>query len=337
MNSSVAPGHNSEAIPPDSRVDGFSLSFILFDIISGTTASVANFLLLFTIFKDPHRNLRRSPSTQLVINMAVADFLTGFCCAYQLMVYDSLRLSGMSEESTDNFLLVTLAIIAISLVVVCCNVVAMACDRWLAVSSALYYRSVVTAKRVKALIVTIWIYAVVFTSFLFCPGIPRRIFELLYCNLHVSVPLLVLPALYLRTFRLLEQQARLRTACLGCSVEHTELRRAQSEKKTAKAFVTILLLFFVAFLPYTVTINLRNLCSAGEGKIELVRSLQIAFRFVFVNACVDPFVYAWRIPKYAQAVTTILIRYRILRGGRRRGRSNSTDPESTAASREDAL
>lgn len=106
MNSSVAPGHNSEAIPPDSRVDGFRLSFILFDIISGTTASVANFLLLFTIFKDPHRNLRRSPSTQLVINMAVADFLTGFCCAYQLMVYDSLRLSGMSEESTDNFLLV---------------------------------------------------------------------------------------------------------------------------------------------------------------------------------------------------------------------------------------
>ena len=231
MNSSVAPGHNSEAIPPDSRVDGFRLSFILFDIISGTTASVANFLLLFTIFKDPHRNLRRSPSTQLVINMAVADFLTGFCCAYQLMVYDSLRLSGMSEESTDNFLLVTLAIIAISLVVACCNVVAMAFDRWLAVSSALYYRSVVSAKRVKALIVTIWIYAVVFTSILFCPGIPRRIFELLYCNLHVSVPLLVLPALYLRTFRLLVGTAGAAPNCMSGLQRRTNRIKKSSKRK----------------------------------------------------------------------------------------------------------
>lgn len=327
MNSSTTPHYDSNDVPSGRRFYYFYLSIIIFDVISATTATVANSLLLLTIYKDPHRTLRRSPSTNLVINMAVADFLTGSFCAYLLVVYNGLRLFGRSANSLEKFLAVSVAIIITSLIVACCNVVAMACDRWLAVSSALNYRTIVTAKRVNALIVVFWIYAGAFTSFSFFPGIPHHIYDILYCHLHVSVPLIVLPLLYWKTFRALEEHARRRTANLGSHNDRIASRKSHGEKKTTKAFVTILGLFYLAFVPYVFAINLRTFCSVCVGTKELEIFVQIAYRMVLVNGSLDPFVYAWRVPKYRRAVSTVLSRYCIFRR-----RTNVIDPELTLTS-----
>ena len=54
--------------------------------------------------------------------------------------------------------------------------------------------------------------------------------------------------------------------------------------------------------------------------------LHIAYRFLILNCCLDPFVYAWRIPKYRRAVRTVFKRcYRF----RRR---NAIDPDVTGIS-----
>ena len=298
------------------------LPFMLFDFLLATTASIANSLLLLTIYKDPHRSLR-SPSTNLVINMAVADFMVGCLSGYLITAYDALFFMGKSTNTIlQNFNLVYVVIGVTSVIVGCCNVVAMACDRWLAVSAALNYRTIVTAKRVNVLIVLFWIYAAVFSSLALCPEIPFNIYELLYCHLHVSLPLFILPLVYWKTFRALGVHTRRMANLLGPGNERMNSKTVQGEKKTTKAFVIILCLFYVAFVPYVVAVNVRHFCSVCAVSKGFRVFLQIAIRFIILNCSLDPFVYAWRIPKYRRAVRTVLNRY-----CRFRRRNNAIDPE----------
>lgn len=309
-----------------SSLDYGRLALMLVDFLLASTASVANSLLLVVIYKDPHRNLR-SPSTNLVINMAVADFLTGFLSGYLITVYDGLLFMGKTpRKSLERYLLVNVVIAVASVMVGCCNVVAMACDRWLAVSRALNYRTIVTVKRVNSLIVLFWIYAVGFVSLGFYPAIPSDVYELLYCHLHVSLPLVVLPLVYWKTFRALEAHSR-RMTNLGPGNQRMNSKTVCGEKKTTKAFVIVLCLFYVSFLPYVVAVNLKNFCPVCVASKSFKAFLHIAYRFLILNCSLDPFVYAWRIPKYRRAVLTVFNRcYRFRR------RNNAIDPDVTGIS-----
>ena len=300
------------------------------DFFMATTAAVGNSMLLLTIYKDPHRSLR-SPSTKLVINMAVADFMAGSLSGYLLTAYDVTKLTNKpSYQDLAPILLRIYANIGIpSVIVSCCSVIAMAFDRWFAVGSAINYRNIVTTKRVNVLIVLFWIYALMFTSLLFT-GIPFIIFEMVFCHLHVSLPLLVLPIVYWKTFGALEAHTR-RMKNLESDSKPKNLKTAQREKKTTKAFVIVLCLFYVAFVPYVIAINLRNLCSVCAGTTALDVFLLISLRFVLLNCSFDPFVYALRIPKYRRAIRTVLNRCCCFRG-----QNNAINPvEATGMSLED--
>ena len=294
MNSSTAQfepnGTNSS-----SGLDYGQLALMLSDFSLALTASVANSLLLVIIFKNPHRNLR-SPSTNLVINMAVADLLTGFLAGFLVTVYDGLLFMGRTAKSLERYLFMGIVIAVISIIVGCCNVVAMACDRWLAVTAALNYRSVVTAGRVNSLIVLFWIYAIGFVGLRFYRAIPKDVYELLYCHLHVSLPLIVLPLLYWKTFRALEAHSR-RMTNVGSRNQRMNCKTVSAERKTTKAFVIVLCLFYVSFLPYVVVVNLTKFCPVCVVSKGFQVFHHIAYRFLILNCSLDPFVYAWRIPK----------------------------------------
>jgi len=295
-----------------------------------TTVAVGNSMLLLTIYKDPHRSLR-SPSTKLVINMAVADFMAGSLSGYLLTAYDVTKLTNKpSYQDLALSLFRIYANIGIpSVIVSCCTVIAMAFDRWFAVGSAINYRNIVTTKRVNVLVVLFWIYALMFTSLLLT-GMPFIVFEMVFCHLHVSLPLLVLPVVYWKAFRALEAHTR-RMKNLESGSERTNLKTAQREKKTTKAFLIVLCLFYVAFVPYVIAINLRNLCSVCVGTEALDVFLLISLRFVLLNCSFDPFVYALRIPKYRRAIRTVLNRCCCFGG-----QNNAINPvESTGMSLED--
>lgn len=323
MNSSTAQFESNRTFS-SSSFDYGRLALMLGDFSVALTASVANSLLLVIIYKDPHRNLR-SPSTNLVINMAVADFLTGFLSGFLVTAYDGLLFMGRTARSLERYLLVNIVVAVVSIMVGCCNVVAMACDRWLAVTAALNYRTIVTVRRVNSFIVLFWIYAIGFVGLSFYRAIPKNVYELLYCHLHVSLPLIVLPLLYWKTFRALEAHSR-RMTNLGPGNQRMNAKTVCAERKTTKAFVIVLCLFYVSFLPYVVVVNLKNFCPVCAVSKGFQVFLHIAYRFLILNCCLDPFVYAWRIPKYRRAVRTVFNRcYRF----RRR---NAIDPDVTGIS-----
>lgn len=323
MNSSTAQ-FESNGTSSSFSLDYGRLALMLGDFSVAFTASVANSLLLVIIYKNPHRNLR-SPSTNLVINMAVADFLTGFLSGFLVTAYDGLLFMGRTAKSLEKYLLVNIVIAVTSIMVGCCNVVAMACDRWLAVTAALNYRSIVTARRVNSLIGLFWIYAIGFVGLGFSRAIPKDVYELLYCHLHVSLPLIVLPLLYWKTFRALEAHSR-RMTNVGPGNQRMNSKTVCAEIKTTKAFVIVLCLFYVSFLPYVVVVNLSNFCPVCVVSKGFQVFLHIAYRFLILNCSLDPFVYAWRIPKYRRAVRTVFNRCCRFR------RRNAIDPDVTSIS-----
>lgn len=328
MNYSTPPFDYNGTASRSVNLDYGRLALMLLDFLLASIACVANLLLLLTICKDPHRNLR-SPSTNLVVNMTVADFMVGSLSGYLITAYDGLLFIGKTRKSLENLIAAYVAIAVASIIVACCNVVAMACDRWLAVCAAVNYRTIVTAKRVNSLIVVFWIYAIGFTSLSFYPAMPLDIYYLFSCHLHVSLPLVILPLVYWKTFRALEAHSR-RMANLGPG--RNERRRMSSktvhgEKKITKAFVIVLCLFYVAFVPYVVATNLSYFCPVCAVSKGFQVFFHIAFRFIILNCSLDPFVYAWRVPKYRRAVWTV-----INRCCRCRRRNNSIDPEITGIS-----
>lgn len=244
--------------PAGSSHEFRSLPIMLIGVVMTVTAGIGNFTLLLTIYKNPHRNLR-SASTSLVINMAIADFMLGVFAGSLLTAHDAVLFIDKSKHTDRVHTLLTVVIFTgvMSITVGCCNVVAMACDRWVAVRWALNYRHVVTARGIKVSIILFWIYAALFTSLVFVPTVPYVVFEMLFCHLHVSLPLLVLPVVYWRTFSALEAHMR-RMKDLEPGSERMSQKTAQRERNTTKAFVLVLCLFYVAFLPYVIAINLSN-------------------------------------------------------------------------------
>lgn len=84
------------------------------------------------------------------------------------------------------------------------TLVALSFDRFFAVLSPLQYKAQLTKtkRRVKVVIALIWIYSLTFPS-LPLMEVPISLFFILNCHLHISVPILVLPVVYWKTFRAL--------------------------------------------------------------------------------------------------------------------------------------
>ena len=82
------------------------------------------------------------------------------------------------------------------------TIAAISFDRWLAVSSPLHYKARVTKTKIKVVLASVWIYSLIFSS-LSMMGVAVSLFVPLYSHLHVSVPLIVLPVVYWKTFHAL--------------------------------------------------------------------------------------------------------------------------------------
>ena len=84
--------------PAGSSHEFQSLPIMLIGVVMTVTAGIGNFTLLLTIYKNPHRNLR-SPSTSLVINMAIADFMLGVFAGSLLTAHDAVLFIDKSKHT----------------------------------------------------------------------------------------------------------------------------------------------------------------------------------------------------------------------------------------------
>ena len=277
-----------------------SSAVVMFIVASVTVAG--NLLLLLTIRRN-HRRLFRTPSTFLIANLGVSDLLVGLLVGYVVFVRDLHRY--MQLEVPDVVRVLIEVFEGLTLFISGCTIIALSADRYIAVSDPMGYRSRVTKKRVKTFITLVWISAVLLCS-LPSTGLDKKLYSIVYLHTHGTVPILLLTTICIKIFRAMKLHRR-EMATLQDSPMNRRREMARERKMSYTVYI-ILTLFYLTLVPAYITIHIA--CWYTGSNIYLTSVFRLAdffsTRFLFLNSAIDPYVYAWRIPKYRQGFIKII-------------------------------
>ena len=299
---SVQPTEDLLMVKVDST---FFLSLAAAGFALSAVTTIGNTALLLTIFRDTRRLLETPPSL-LIANLCVSDLVVGLIAGNLVAVKDVYRLQHLQvPELLDPIIRLVLGL---SLFVSSGTVIALSCDRYIAVMHPFKYRSTMTKTRVKICIALIWGVALTL-CFLPLTNVPEEIFKVVYAHTHASLPTILLTIMYFKVFRALgERKRELRDAGITSTMRSKKV--LDRERNMVVTILIVLALFYVTVMPEFVALHLMYFCESCKQSRTFIQ-LEIVFsRFLFLNSALNPFVYAWRVPKYRQAFTTCFIKLR---------------------------
>lgn len=277
----------------------FFLSLVVVGFTLSAVTTLGNSSLLLTIFKDTRRLLQTPPSL-LIANLCVSDLMVGLVAGNLVAVKDIYRYQNLPVPL--NLDRIIRLVFALSLFVSSGTIIALSCDRYIVVMHPFKYKSTVTKTRVKYFIAVMW---AVSLALCFVPvtKIPEKILAIAFAHIHASFPAILLTVMYIKVFRALgERKRELREA--GITKEMRSKQVLDRERKMVVTILIVLALFYVTFLPEFIALHVLHFCEPCTGSL-VFRKLEIVFsRFLFLNSAMNPFVYAWRLPKYRKAVFT---------------------------------
>ena len=168
----------------------------------------------------------------------------------------------------------------------------------MAVTDPLRYSERITTCRVLIFIVLSWAITFTVPTTFYCFARQSwTVFLLIYSHTHFTIPVFVLLFAYVRIFRSLANLVRLATSASTITLRHT----LERERKMAFTTLTILILFCASFLPLYVKIQLLNFCKC-LGSVPFNKFDFITHTFLYFSSLMDPFIYAWRVPKFRRSL-----------------------------------
>lgn len=283
----------------------FFLSLAVAGFALSAVTTFGNSALLLTIFRDTRRLLQTPPSL-LIANLCVSDLVVGLIAGNLVAVKDVYRFQNLPVPGRLDPMI--RLVLGLSLFVSSGTIIALSCDRYVSVMHPFKYRSTITRTRVKISIAIIWIAAMAL-CFLPLTGVPEKIFKIVYAHTHASLPAVILTIMYIKVFRALgERKRELRDAGITSAMRSKKV--LDRERNMVVTILIVLALFYVTVLPEFIALHLMYFCEACEESMTF-HKLEIVFsRFLFLNSAVNPFIYAWRVPKYRQAIRIFFINLR---------------------------
>ena len=284
------------------HVDNFetvSIIFVVLGIISAPVIVLGNSLVVLAIWKDPLKKLRRSPSGFVVLSMAIADFLVG------LVVCPSAVYWGWSmfhyEVPPISYLTVSAVFVNVSVA----HIFLLTIDRFFAVVTPLRYRVLVTPKRITIACITCWSYFLIFGiafgllqhEYFIIMGIIYTI-QIFCILLGISVMSVVI--IY-----------RFHAYCKNTELKHQSTAEPQMilrrERNLCKAIAVVICAYLFCFMPWFVTQIIIHFCPSCQTDLsKLSWSYALSATLMHTNSGVNPFLYAWRLPKYRDTFTHLL-------------------------------
>lgn len=272
---------------------------ILFLFLSPVTI-IGNGLVLASIARDPNANIRSAPTSYIIFNMALADLLVGVLvepifsiCTFYVAVKETFVIS---EEVIR---IMTCALLNVSFF----SSMALSVDRLIAIRSPLQYGSIVSKTKLRNVNILMW----VCVAFYAIAGIMvRSRFEILLAIDAASLATLtlvlsVLNFAVVRSLRISGKKMKSLMDSENTAVMQTVFNRGKTVARTTTILVTV---FLVCLLP-------NGILSAVIFSLKKVHNLMVqeilawmyysSLNLMFLNSLINPFLYAWRLPKYRKA------------------------------------
>ena len=264
---------------------------------------LANGLVLASILLDPFKNIRSSPSSNLIFSLALADFLVGVLVDPLAAVWNiSIACNSSPPFSTTTILFPATISVGVSLY----SLVALSVDRRVAITSPLQY--VYRVRKIRIAIICIWCYflfagilLVVFESY-------KLIIDTLFAG-HLAVPSIIVVVLNIAAIRSIHNQ-RLNIKRNVGSENSLVLRNAFNREKTVTQTVIIMVVAFeICLLPFTILSKMADRILNRTNLHDYKTFIWFYFlsnTLLVANSLMNPFLYAWRLPKYRKAFQYIL-------------------------------
>ena len=292
------------------------LSAVYLSVLAVLT-TLANGVLLIALYQDPFKVFRQPP-TIFITGLAVADFLTGLAVdpLFAYFYFEVYR-DTMSAERYNSILKAAGVLSSVTMNVSILTILFLSWTQFIAISFPHRHKQLVTGKRVLVCVCGIWAYSLLFSSSLLM-GVPEKAFQKIDVFLNLTlIHLLVLfsyIALQVSYRRQLGQLNPLQANAIT-SIQLTDAWEHRRRKDQRHFFVISLLLatcllLFVAPVTVMWYVTLYYTPQTYEAVVKATMANVITDANLFLKFLIDPFIYAWRLPKFRQAVKAIFSKRR---------------------------
>ncbi|XP_078359188.1 adenosine receptor A1-like [Oculina patagonica] len=282
-------------VPPPMSVSFFTttIAIVLFFFTVPT-----NFLICWAVYKE-RRRLLQNAFNCLVLNLAFADLVVG------LIVLTISTYVHLLEGLTNHPNLPVLPVGHVSYFICCTastfSLTAMAIDRYIAVAYPVIYRNKISPRQSAVVSICIWFVSICLPSAVYFQiGFIKYAF--LFANTAIVATVLICFFSYFTIYRKLHAQFQMSSQLhSGMGSQNAQRRALEHEKRLAKTFVLILVVYLICYTPSCVIIYILNFCrSCSCITIHWFRDLQ--YVFIWLNSSLNPFLYSWKIPSFRDAV-----------------------------------
>ena len=283
----------------------YYLPQIILIFVVAISAVISNAVFLIAVFRNPVvYRVRDSPVSLLVVNLGVCDLLAAVVPGCGGIYYNISLLNRRTREDLYGARIVISTFGIVTCIVSICTISAMSVERFHAISSPLRHKACFNNLRVKVFLVFTWIYSILFACLSL--AVSYRVFVLLYCHVHVTLPLIILPVVYWKTYTALRFHNRNTVGNLSVTrTNPSTCIRRNSERKLLSGILLVLVLFYLTSMPYYISVNMSAIRLSLSGMRNFRVCFALSRTIVLVNCVFNPFIYAWRIPKYRRAFKAV--------------------------------
>ena len=268
-----------------------SMAFSIPAMVMSAIIVFGNLLVVLSVWKDPLKKLRSSPSNRIIVSMAIADLLVGLvvCPLMAYWVWAILRQKNLTLVLKSFFVLTDVSSGHVLLLTV---------DRVFASVTPLQYRVKVTNRRVCIASIACWAYFILFgCAFgLWEKGYIILVKIFIVQNLFILVSILVLNLIIFFAFR----KHRKTTAAQDPSTANRQIM-LKRERKLSKAIAVVISAFLLCSVPWYIVQFLMYFCTPCSHHLRsLLLGHTVTAALLYANSGVNPFLYAWRLPRYRE-------------------------------------
>ncbi|XP_068708674.1 adenosine receptor A1-like [Montipora foliosa] len=258
------------------------------------TTVLGNTLVIVAVVKDPLKTLKSSPTTYILLEMAIADFCVGlvFAPSFAMLII-------FFEQKTVWYTLFLVTIFGHYFVIVSAyHVLLLTIDRYFALAKPLKYRTIITKKRVLLGSSAIWILCCSSAALCLTVGEGSLLIPLLILATSIFLSSEGISLVYAVTLANLVSYYKKRMKDAENSPSN-QLILYQREKKVFLVIFSVILAFCICYFPWVVVQLIFLFCLSCHANYRAVMvSRHVAILLLFVNSSLNPLLYSWRFSKF---------------------------------------